>query len=718
MSERALNNCWPPVPRRGSWWKNCALCAGLKELPQHKLGADFAAEVLQRIAEPSPSGREQGEGAELSPAALATSSSDSRHSHPDPLPEGEGEAADAERPTLPLPRFWKSPRGIGWSLVAVAVAVMILVTNRRNDQHHLGDARQGEAVVARAPEPASPPARAPLASQNTRNADVAGVQSGKGQSSGLKPTDGTSELGLDASKSAAYAPKNQPAFDQPQAAPAKNAQLMDRFANDRNDFKKDAEKPADKVLEAPPNTPPAGALAGSQPGGAKLPAGAAASPASSSPAPASVAGGIRLGRAAAAAGAVPEEESLLRQSSADHSDLLVVEVQMSPEAARDRDFERLLAQNKIFFDDATGERASDFNDKLKLNEGNARGEGKESTDIRSKIDASGRAEESAKKSLPPSDRAARDSKPAAERQLDAAELSNELRKLGSLHKSLLERATAANSNFICVDASPQQIDRTIANLRESPQSFLAVTVEKPKELPQLRESLEAEKQVRAAPQSAVNKSLQAPAAGKASDDLYRFQPSDQAQRDQLQQSAVAADEVNRVGPLRGRARRLSPIELQNGAAGPLDLGDKSFGVAGEMKSEDRAKEKSNPVVNEPAASVVEKSPSAPAVARAKQMPADQSRGGTVGGFGGGGGRNTAVAGGNIGGQRNGGSEQGANALTRTENLQRVLFVLRVVDTPPVSAAAKPPDASMSAQPGKSDEKSPEARPAKAPAESK
>ncbi len=123
--------------------------AGLKELPQHKLGPDFAAQVIERAqreavatSEPSPSGRGQGEGAGTLIGPIAENANRSQHSQPGTLPADESELS-------PLPRFWKNPRGLAWSAVAIAIAVMIMVTSKHADRNNVGGQGQHETVVAR-----------------------------------------------------------------------------------------------------------------------------------------------------------------------------------------------------------------------------------------------------------------------------------------------------------------------------------------------------------------------------------------------------------------------------------------------------------------------------------------------------------------------------------------------------------------------------------------
>ena len=191
---------------------------------------------------------------------------------------------------------------------------------------------------------------------------------------------------------------------------------------------------------------------------------------------------------------------------------------------------------------------------------------------------------------------------------------------------------------------------------------------------------------------------------------------DEAQRDQLQKAPPLAD-AKKLDVVRGRARRLSPIELRDAAAGETVVDGKPLGAAGNLKSEVGSKEASKPDANGPPATAdEEKSMSAPVTRRAKQMAADGARGEGVGGSGGGGG---------FGGGATKGSASAASGgkveiqpRTAAENRQRALFVLRIVETPVEAASAKPPAALIPAQPGKTAEKPMEASPAKAPADSK
>jgi anti-sigma factor RsiW len=113
-----------------------ALRAGLQDLPQHRLEMDFAQHVLRK-AEQALS--EQ-------PVATEHASGDvdsSNRSHLSPL---------SPHPASRLPiRLPLSRRGIAWSLVAVAAAVVIMVTTKSTDQIRQGGQHLDERSVARAP---------------------------------------------------------------------------------------------------------------------------------------------------------------------------------------------------------------------------------------------------------------------------------------------------------------------------------------------------------------------------------------------------------------------------------------------------------------------------------------------------------------------------------------------------------------------------------------
>jgi hypothetical protein len=441
---------------------------------------------------------------------------------------------------------------------------------------------------------------------------------------------------------------------------------------------------------------------------------------------------------------VAEQESLARQLATDAEGLLVVEVQISPEAAQRGDFQRLLARNGIFFDEAARESTADFADK-KTNEAPAELKAKDSIDASFKMDVGKLAQQAAppelaKKSLPAGDKATRELDAArqggfaleanADSKSSTAKASEALREMGLLRKSLLEQAATGKSDVIRVEASPQQIERTIASLRESPQLFPAVVMESAQLLPPIQESLQAANPARAEPQSAENRPaaklpLQAPAASGAGD----LKKADEMQRDLLQKSPPFADAAKRLDVVRGRARRLSPIELQDAVAGETVVEGKPLGAAGSLKSGVGAKEASRLDANGPPAAVAEeKSLPAPVYGRAGQMAADQARGsgaggsgiGGGGGFGGGAtkGSASAASGGKVEVQPKTASEQNEKALVAAENRQRALFVLRIVEPPAEAASAKPPAALIPVQSGKPTEEPTEASPAKSPADSK
>ena len=197
-----------------------ALRAGLRELPQHKLGPDFAAEVLRRAERELAlsKGIESDHAQSTTPLVESLGASACRPQPPagDGSPQDDGKVA-----TVSLSRILKNPRGIGWSLVAIAVALMILVTNRGGDRNQQTDAPVGERTVARAPQTAANPTQEEIAAHSeVRNKVGAGGQSVKDQpplSTAAEPlADSKSEAG----KLTTQDLQKRSTVDQPSNAPA------------------------------------------------------------------------------------------------------------------------------------------------------------------------------------------------------------------------------------------------------------------------------------------------------------------------------------------------------------------------------------------------------------------------------------------------------------------------------------------------------------------
>src|SRR5262249_30475611 len=110
-----------------------AIRASLQGLPQHKLGPDFAGEVLRR--------------AELEISTPETPASE--------ISSFKSEVRDPPSPALPVPSsrvHLFNRRGLTWSLIAVAAAVLLVVTNRPADQRQEAAHRSLEQEsIAQAP---------------------------------------------------------------------------------------------------------------------------------------------------------------------------------------------------------------------------------------------------------------------------------------------------------------------------------------------------------------------------------------------------------------------------------------------------------------------------------------------------------------------------------------------------------------------------------------
>ena len=323
---------------------------------------------------------------------------------------------------------------------------------------------------------------------------------------------------------------------------------------------------------------------------------------------------------------------------------------------------------------------------------------------------------------------------------DGVETSNLQIQLDSLPKALLEEAAAGGkSDFIRVDASPQQISGAIASLRRSPQSFPAVTIAGPEEKRLFQNSLPSENLRGAGQPAVVNQPLPTPAASNADAPRIDLRRAETAQQDRLQ-SATATDDAKKAGVPPGRARRLLASELNRTAATDALADGKPDVSAQKLKFDAHDKESSSLDASKPAAAAGEASENSPPMpagnARAKQTPPNQSGGarafgGAGGGFGGGNGR-----GGGDNGFRGGGgggkfkpqaSDESAREVATpatSENHQRALFVLRIVDTPPAAAAVAPGQAGpsqvnqSSTQPGNTPANAPQAPLAKPPVGSK
>ncbi|HEY2827050.1 MAG TPA: hypothetical protein VGJ04_05560 [Pirellulales bacterium] len=186
-----------------------ALRGGLQELPQHKLEIDFAQHVLKKAEQSNADGQT---------AATASDPTDSSRSHPSPLtsrpsPLGSG-------PSFPRPF---ARRGIAWSLVAVAAAVVIMVATKRPDQNQRSAPSTAQPSFVRAP--------AIQEQQSADRRDMALDHAENGpQVDTLKEALKEKDLGTNADESAAARHSGNP-------APA----ISNGFADDNNDrFSRDA----------------------------------------------------------------------------------------------------------------------------------------------------------------------------------------------------------------------------------------------------------------------------------------------------------------------------------------------------------------------------------------------------------------------------------------------------------------------------------------------
>jgi anti-sigma factor RsiW len=673
-----------------------AIRAGLKELPQHKLGPDFAADVLRRVAaeegaESSPPGRGQGEGA----AFGAPVGNDSQH--PNPLPKGEGiEPAGPHHVTIRLSRFWKNPRSIGWSAVAIAVAVMILVTNRRIDRNQQADVPQGEREVARAPEAAK---TTPSPSADNRGLPTVGATKeplAKGRAGGGSTPqlsieqlrDSASSAAVDAPTRLRMEPKTGDAA--PSQSPISQSGSDDLAAREKN---QQPPKGAE-VLH-----PTADKLAGSSEASrGSLKADAAYPPSANAALPATTPAPIAKDELEA----VKRDEKVLgdsvRPKLAANADVVVVEVELTPEAARRGDFEKLLQKHDIVLEEGGANRAMGANGKLNAGESGSRSP----------------------------DQLAQQNK-------------SDVAKLDEKQKSPLENESAEpargdrSTDVFLVDASPQQISETISALEQSPQLFPGVSIRGKeaavglKRAPSQRDEAQLEGQQSAGAaltaggprQPAITASDQNP--NRASQ--LRLQPGQQAAAQDEQQKEAKKQIVQQ-----GTARRLSRIDV----GGNVDLSaaaDQKALTAGVNSSESRKldtatgkpeeRKPGDEFDREKSKFAEQAAPLAPLGAEGKSqqpVPPTGSALGGAGGFGGGapagktsGGRFAAPSGVSI--TR---SQVAKGLADSTEHRQQAVFVLRVVGSPTSAAAVAPP--TNSDIPSESSTKVPAAAPAK-PAES-
>ncbi len=276
----------------------------------------------------------------------------------------------------------------------------------------------------------------------------------------------------------------------------------------------------------------------------KAPAGTAAPAAASS-----LVTGEQSGRAADNA---VREERLQQQSQVDEnsrldSNMLVVEVQMSPEAMKRGDFKRVLERNQIVFDDVKLDASKTESEALPQSE-------KKSPDAEAQVRA---------KTAP--DRGIAE-KSNEERRSDG-DLKDGSQKLATEYKQYADESSLAKTDVICVDASPKQISATIADLRRLPETYFSVAVEPAADVVQQRANLNTGDVARKV-QPVTDLPSEVPAKDKADIAAGQVPRERAATADALSEvdgggnrsAGIRRDQKSEV--VIGRARRLGPAELQ------------------------------------------------------------------------------------------------------------------------------------------------------------
>jgi hypothetical protein len=311
-----------------------ALRTSLQELPRHKLGPEFVEQVLRRAEVES---REVEVGSRESGVGGQESGIGSRESEP---------------PAVHRPRIFNR-RGIAWSVVAIAAAVVLMVTNRHADHQPAAHRGIEEETIARAPlhdknaeiagaavEPQ--PARQSLSSAEPRFAAASPNQNhGAALDQGGAPADAS---GMQAASGATL--KSEISQELQPAVP---------LAVERMDARKTADSYSFGITQnstSPLWRDQAGESLEQRAAGAKADfdrSSIAADQPSASPA-GTAAAGVAIDSSAAA-----KSDGLGWNFSKTGDDLVVI-VDVSPEAARSGAFDQLLAKNRIAMDDTSLER--------------------------------------------------------------------------------------------------------------------------------------------------------------------------------------------------------------------------------------------------------------------------------------------------------------------------------------------------------------------------
>ncbi|HTQ39583.1 MAG TPA: hypothetical protein VMJ32_11170 [Pirellulales bacterium] len=365
-----------------------ALRAGLQELPQHRLEIDFAQRVLQKA-----------EGELAHQQGLIDNTTAASIPEAAPLPETNqhsnqpafqpASAGTRHRPSV-IRRFPVNRRGVVWSLLAVAAAVLIMVSNRPPEQNRRKGGPIDEPMVVRAP--AAPEQQVATAKQLPSLPELKPAENGSAQ------------------------PGNEQFADD---------RMRNRAHNDDGGLVSRGLIAADKS-------------------------------ATSQPAPADVPladtnhdfYGFTAGRLSAK----PPAAEVPTTGTSDN--LLLVQVEMSPEAARQGKFDQLLAKNQIALE------AQKHPLHFALGSTKAVEQSKNpSGDVRHMLqqrELSGAIDSVSAVNAPGANAALGTRK---------AELSGTLNPAGQQPVDL-----------VMVEATPEQIQQTLADLRHEPQLFSAVAV--------------------------------------------------------------------------------------------------------------------------------------------------------------------------------------------------------------------------------------------------
>jgi anti-sigma factor RsiW len=411
-----------------------ALRTSLQELPRHKLGPEFAEQVVKRAEQEASTA--ESEISNLKSENLVTAAS------PQPVP----------LPAARRPRIFNR-RGIAWSVVAIAAAVVLMVTNRHAD-HQPGAHRAIEEESI---------ARAPLRDKNAEVAGAAVEAQPAGELSSTEPKFaaaspiqnrgealGQSGAPTDASRTQVAGGTTLKTETSPELQPAAP------LAADRMDTLKGADSYSFGITQnstSPPARDRAGESLEQRAGGAQAdfdPSAIAADKPSASP----------TGTAASAAGIASDSGAAAKSDLSWNlwkagDDLAVIKVDVSPEAARSGAFDQLLAKNHITIDDKSEGR------------GLRRQRSEQPSDdmqTRFKAAQEGKLEHEADKA---------DDTKSTVRDLEAITSDQSLR---------VRLSDARDFDAVYVEASPEQIQATLAALANDRTEFPSVAVNGPEEL--------------------------------------------------------------------------------------------------------------------------------------------------------------------------------------------------------------------------------------------